>query len=557
MTAVQDPVYAERRKPARGWRGWRGPTEDRPFPSLGWGFLAWTYAYLPDPREEVKPLVFTEEQARRIIRWFELHPVTGEFLHTTMILEEAKGWGKSPFAGALDIGEMAGPVCFDGWDANGEPVGVSWGTGGRPVPWVQIAAVSEDQTDNTYGALYGMLASRNGKVADSIRLDLGRTRVYHRDLPSAVLEPVTASSGSREGQRITKATMDETWLWKPENKGVALARTLRRNVGKMNGRSVETTNAPVLGQRSVAEQSNPDRPGPGVLHYATRPTVKVTPAMSDEQLRAVMADQVYRDCPWAPVDRLVKDIRDPRTPWSESVRFFFNTRGAGSSAAVDPRKWNVQGPPTVPAREVPAGTRIGLGFDGSVSQDSTVLRACTADGYRFSLPGWSWVRPTGEAMARWAAEHPDEDWRVPRDEVDAAVAEAFLRFDVGRFRPDAAFWRDEITRWQRMYGDKVVMPFDTNSARLMSPAFDRWKTAVANGTAPHDGDEVVTAHVLSMHQVHPRNATPDEDGRLPLVPAKGEDKAKIDGGLADILAYDAAMTMPEAEAVGDPEFFAL
>jgi hypothetical protein len=151
-------------------------------------------------------------------------------------------------------------------------------------------------------------------------------------------------------------------------------------------------------------------------------------------------------------------------------------------------------------------------------------------------------------MRAWALSHPGEDWRVPRDQVDDAVAQAFARFEVGLMRPDAAFWRDEITRWQRLYGDDLVVPFDTNSARQMAPAFDRWRTAVATGAHTHDGDPVVSAHVKAMHTAHPRGAAPGSDGRLPVVPVKGDDRAKIDGGLADILAYHAAMTMADAAA---------
>src|ERR1035437_6285857 len=118
--------------------------------------------------------------------------------------------------------------------------------------------------------MYSLLAANDGRAADELRIDLGRTRLYLRDRPGR-LEPVTASAGSREGQRLTKVTADETWLWNPRNGGTKLIRTLRRNVAKMGGRSVETTNAPILGERSVAEQSDPDRPDPGVLHYARRP----------------------------------------------------------------------------------------------------------------------------------------------------------------------------------------------------------------------------------------------------------------------------------------------
>jgi hypothetical protein len=42
------------------------------------------------------------------------------------------------------------------------------------------------------------------------------------------------------------------------------------------------------------------------------------------------------------------------------------------------------------------------------------------------------------------------------------------------------------------------------------------------------------------------------------VPGKGDDKRKIDGALADMLAGEAAMTMPEApEDLGPPDFIVL
>ena len=532
-------------------KGWRGPTPERPFPSLGWTFLDWTYDLLPDPSDENEPLIFTDEQARRIVRWFELDPITGEFLYTTLIVEEAKGWGKSPFAAILDIGDFAGPVCFDGWDANGEPVGVPWGTGRRPIPLIQIAAVSEDQTDNTYGALYGMLASRSGKIADGLRLDLGRTKVYHRDIPAAVLEPVTASSGSRTGQRIVKATLDETWLWTKQNGGTKLAATLRFNLGKMNGRSVETTNAPILGVGSVAEQSDPDHPIRGVLHYATRPRSAPDPSQSDEQL-AERLDEVYCDVPWTPKARLLNDIRDPRTAWDDSLRLFFNTRTSGAGRAVDPRLWDLRNKPV----DVPAGTRIGAGFDGSISQDATVLRGCTAEGYSFIVEAWE--KPKGDELEQWFREHKDAtEWSVTRSEVHQAVAEMFARYDVGLFLCDTPKWYTEIEGWQLLYGAERVQPFDTNQARKFAPAVDRWLTALRGGTHTHDGDPLTASHVKAAHLRAVRLAADEADGRTLYVLIKGEDKGRIDAAVTDVLAHEAAMTMPVVEVLAEPEFLTL
>lgn len=528
-------------------RGWRGPTPERPFPSLGWDILAWTYRHLPSPSDETKPLVYTEEQARRIVRWYEVHPVTGEFVHLRLVLEEAKGFGKSPFAGSLAIVEFVGPVCFDGWDARGEPVGVPWGTNGRPTPWFQIAAVSEDQTDNTYGAMYSLLASRNEAVADELGIDLGRTMLRRKDMPAALLEPVTASAGSREGQRLTGAILDETHLWTPTNRGVKLARTLRRNVAKMGGRTVETTNAPVLGERSVAEQSDPDRPDSGVLHYARRPPVEPSPDWDDERLRVTL-DQVYGGVPWIDTNRLIREIRDPATPWEDALRFWFNIRTAGAGRAVDPRLWDQRADRK---REVPAGTRIGAGFDGSISQDATVLRGCTRDGHRFAIA--SWERPTGAELQRWFDSHPGKhEWSVDRKEVHQAIAEMFATYDVGLLICDPPKWQTEIAQWQDLYrlpdGTERVEPVYTNNERKFSPMVDRWLTGLREGTGTHDADPLADRHVKAAHLKKVRLADDEADGRTHYVLIKGEDHGRIDAAVADVLAYEAAMTMPERPA---------
>ena len=544
MTAARAVVPGRAPAGAAGTRRWSGRGE---YPTLGWAVLDWMAEHLPSPSDPSQPLVLTDEQALIVLQFYRLDPLTGDFANRRGRLEMAKGWGKSPLLAAIAIAEFAGPVRFGGWGEDGEPVGVAvyW-------PVVEIAAVSEDQTDNTWSALYQMLNANEGRAARELGIDLGRTRLYLTGGRPGTMRPVTAESSSREGARLTFAVLDETHLWFRSNGGVRLAGTLRRNAAKMDGRTFETTNAPIVGMHSVAEESG-DAAVAGVLHVCRRASEDPARDWPPERLRAEL-DFVYGGSWWAPIERIMAELADPATDWDDALRFYFNRRSAGRSRAVDPDAWDALAAP----RDVPRGTRVGLGFDGSLSLDSTVLRACTADDHSFSLPGWSWVRPTGPEMRAWAAAHPGEDWRVPRDLVEQAVAEAFELFDVGLMRPDAAFWRDEITRWQRLYGESVVVPFDTNSARQMAPVFDSWATAVREGTHSHDGDPVVSDHVKAMHKAAPRNGQRGEDGRTLHVPVKGDDRAKIDGGLADMLARHAAMTMPEAAAPRPaPEFITL
>lgn len=540
------------------------------------------HCVVPDGFLQGRPFTLYRDQLRFFLSFYTVRgtaefiperPITGPaFVYRRGLEVGPQKVGKDPRGAAHVCVEAVGPALFAGWAGPdegyvcadhgchcgweypyepGEPMGMPW-----PTPLIQLTAVSEDQTDNAYDALRPMIEL--GPLADLIP----KTGEEFIRLPNGGrIETVTSSAPSRLGQRITFAKQGEAGLYTKRNGMVKVADTQYRNLAGTGGRACLDTNAWDPSEQSVAQREY-ESADPGVYRQFTQPPANLSFGNKDERRRILRI--VYPRDTWrengghVDLDSIEAEAAAmAEHDMAQAARFFGNMLIAGTGAAVDADQWTRMGPPTVAVREIPSGARIGLGFDGSLSQDSTVLRACTDDGYGFSLPGWSWVRPTGAEMARWQNTHPGEDWQVPRAEVEAAVAEAFARFSVGLMRPDAAFWRDEITRWQRTYGDKVVVPFDTNSARVMSPAFDRWKTAVANGAHTHDGDPVITAHVLAMHQAHPRGAVMGDDGRLPSVPVKGDDRRKIDGGLADILAYDAAMTMPEAEAIGDPEFFAL
>jgi hypothetical protein len=493
-------------------------------PTLGWQVLDWMYRYLPSPADSTKPLVLTDEQARIVLDWYELDE-EGEFAHRRGRLEMAKGWGKSPLLAAIALAEFVGPTSFGGWNGKREPIGMP---SHRPV--VEIAAVSEDQTDNTYSALYEMLTANDGRAAKALGIDSGRTRLFLRDRPGT-LRPVTASSGSREGARLTFAVLDETHLWTRQNGGHKLANTLRRNAAKMGGRTFETTNAPVLGEKSVAEESG-NGVEPGVLHIARRPAVEPTLDWPEPDLRKALVE-TYGDSTWAPIDRFMAEIADPATSWDDALRFYFNVRTAGVARAVAPRHWD----DLAKRVDVPAGTRIGLGFDGSDYHDATVLRGCTTDGYSFVLGVWS--RPPGAL-----------EWQVPREEVHQAVAEAFARYDVGRMLCDPPRWRDEIDKWGEAYGSEVVLGFDTNSARRMAPAVDRWLTAIRAGQHTHDGDQFSSDQIKATRLKKVRVADAEDDRTMYILEKDG--RIGNDSAVADVLAFEAAMTMPEPKRHREP-----
>lgn len=519
---------------------WRGPDVEGELPSLGWLLLDWWYEFLPSPRDESKPLVFSDEQARILIDWYTVDPESGGFVYRRGVSRRAKGWGKSPVEAAKNIAELCGPVRFDGWDANGNPVGRPWGFAGDPEPWVQSAALTEDQTDNTYSVVNHFLRANDGKAADRLRIDHGITRCYLRDRPGR-LEPVTTNAGAREGQPVTYGQVDESHLLTPSNGGVKLVRTIRRNAAKMDGRTYETTNSFEPGVGSVAEASHKAAmSGAEGIYYDAVEGPPVAEHESDQKLREALA-KAYGDSSsdvvsslgvrgWVDLDRLVKEARDPDTPWEDVLRFNLNLNVSGQSRAVDPNRWDELAEP----RDVPAGTRVGLGFDGSISRDATVLRACTADGYSFIVG--KWIRPKGV-----------KDWTVDRTEVDEKVAWAFATYRVGRMLCDPPKWWTDIERWIERYGEEVVLFFDTNQDRRMGPAVDRWLTAIRLGEHTHDADPDTDEHVKAAHKRKSRARDPEDDDRTLYTLTKGEDAGRIDGAVADVLAFEAAMTMPEVQ----------
>ncbi len=167
--------------------------------------------------------------------------------------------------------------------------------------------------------------------------------------------------------------------------------------------------------------------------------------------------------------------------------------------------------------------RIVLAFDGSASGDSTALIGCT-------LPMGN--SPHLFVVGLW--ENPgDLRWRVPRAEVDQAVAAAFDRWDVVEMACDPWGWRSEIEAWAVRHGEDRVLEWPTNIASRMGPATDRTYQAVAAGTVSHDGDSRLAAHV--GHCV----AKPSPHGDLIVKDRRGSPR-KIDAAVAAIVALDRA-----------------
>jgi hypothetical protein len=464
-----------------------------------------------------EPLI--DEQARKLVQFYRLG-LDGLRVCRRGQLMGPKGVGKSPEGARWSLAEHSGPVVFDGWDADGEPVGRPWD---KPV--VQIAAVSEEQADNTYGALLELLTSDDGRAGDMLGLDVGVTRILRRGQPAARIDAVTASAGTREGQRVTFGLLDETHLWTRTNGGHRLAGTIRRNAAKMGGTTVETTNAYDPSTESVAQATDEaaEKAARGVWQWRPKGPAVGSLANRRDVKRALRV--VYEGAHWIDLDRLIDEMHDPDTTEADARRFYLNETVRSHDAAFDPDSWaGCATPGEVVADREP----VALGFDGARFHDATALVACRiSDGHMWLVECWE--RPTIE---------DDEVWSVPTHEVSAAVAAAFDRWKVVRMYADPPYWQDELDSWAGEHGE-MVKEWWTTRTKAMCWAVRRFHQAVEAGDLTHDGGDTLARHVTAA-QRRSTNVR-DDDGRFMWTVEKESPKSprKIDACVAAVLAYEA------------------
>lgn len=504
---------------------WRGPSYRGEFPSLGWAIADWITEnlWVPDGEHAGEPLVLTDEQLGLLVRFYRLDPKTGASAYRRASIVRPKGWGKSPFLAALALAEACGPVRFSHWDSNGEPVGKR-----VPTPWVQIAAVSEDQTSNTWRAVMGMVGltdedDQRAPIVTTYGLDAGITRI---NVPGGgLIEYVTAASGTRQGQRVTFAVFDETHLWLPGNHGDKLAETIRGNVSKMDGRTFESTNAWVPGEESVAEVTAKARAAPGVLFDQVKPTGEVN--LRDKRscrrhLREVYGDAAKRGG-WVSVDRLLAEIHDPATKEDYALRFYFNLETVGEHTWVAEKPWGVLVRNVVPEPQ----EHIFAGFSGRL-YDGAALIGCRMD--------------TGDLFTIYAWEH--EGLLVPRSEVHAAVQQMMAGYMVRRFYVDLSQWATEYDTWHLEHGD-IVVSRPTQQTAKMAYACERFHGAVSRGELHHDGNDILTGHVLGART----RKVPTGDL---IVPRTDNPADQITAARAAVLAWEARADLLAEESSHEP-----
>ena len=530
------------------------------FPTLGYQAIDWIEQYLrkPDTADD-EPLLLYQEQADFLAEFYRLDPVTGRRVYHRGVLSRPRGWGKSPIAGALCALEGLGPVLFDGWDADGQPVGKPWSTVRTPL--INIAAVSEDQTANTYSSLLEML-DNDDLYDDYPGLEpLGG----FVNLPRGRIAPISASGASIKGARAVFGVMDQTEVWYRRNGGHKLAETMRSNAAKLGGTTLETPNAFIPGEDSVAELSANfaaqieagEVNGDGVL-WSHREAYAETD-MADEESLIRGLRMSYGDasghpggcvihepaCPPGHVDldRLKAEIWDANKDPQVSRSDFLNQITHASDSWLARHEWLAC---EDRGKVVKPGDAIVLGFDGSRGRSRGNADATALVGMRVSDRHLFVINV-------WQAQTGEHDWVAPVVEVDREVRAAFERYKVVGFYADPSGWQPHIAEWEASFGKRLkvratqrepisLWPRGKNSN--VSHLAEMFEQSVTNEEITHDGSPVLMRHVMNARRRKSRS------GGYLLYKEFPDSPNKIDAAYAAIMAYRACIDA-QAQGVGN------
>ncbi|EHB44143.1 Terminase [Mycolicibacterium rhodesiae JS60] len=499
-----------------------------PEKTLGWGVLKWMSDYVNTPGGHDDPvrlrllldmaeagipvneLMFipTDEQVRLVLWWYAVDD-KGQYIYREGVIRRMKGWGKDPFTAAMCLAELCGPVAFSHFDENGNPVGKR-----RNAPWITVAAVSQDQTKNTFALFPSMISKQ---LEAEYNLDVNRFIIYS-DGGAGRIEAATSSPASMEGNRPTFVVQNETQWWGegPDGKvndGHAMAKVIEGNMTKVEGsRTLSICNAHIPGKDSVAELSyrawedvaSGEILDVGMLYDALEAPADTPVGQPDipffkddpegyeagvERLRQGLL--IARgDSTWLPIEDILKSILNPKNPITESRRKFLNQVDAAEDSWISPAEWDschisYLGDKIRPIIYAQVWDEIVAELDEEPDPNTisdtlrerwyriadarvanTVLPSSIAKGEKVALgfdgsKSNDWTALVGcrirdghlFVIRVWDPEKYGGE--IPREQVDSVVRSAFARYDVVAFRADVREFEAYVDQWGKDFKKRI------------------------------------------------------------------------------------------------------
>lgn len=514
---------------------WLLPAPNR---TLGWQVVEWCGRWLNPLGEDQKIFTFTLEQLRFVLWWYAIDG-EGKFVYESAVLQRIKGWGKDPLIAVLSLVEAFGPCRFDRWNSQGFPIAKRC-----PQGWVQVFALSKEQTTNTFAMFPTLISERLKKHAD---IDDG-VELIRGLRKTARIEAKTSSWRAAEGGRPTFLVLNETQHFLTSNNGKQLAQTSRGNATK-RGRHIAITNAFKPGEDSVAQGDRENYDGivegaraDNRMLYDSIEAPAHTPLT--ERVFKIIYKVVRGDSVWCDPDKTWLLVLDKNRPTSESRRMFLNQINQPEGSLYKAEEWDR----IKVSNTLRPGDRICLGFDGGKSDDATALVAIRIrDGLIVPL-----------CLEEKPLDSPDDDWEVNRARVDSAVHRAFRDYNVAAFFADVNLWESHIHDWGLDYGHNLVVrasadnpvAFDMRgSKKRMAAIHERFMSAileqhVKHGVDPYGQslDQAFRRHVLNA-------VRRDTSYGVSFMKESPESPKKVDMYAAAMLAFTAMQEVQQHEAL--------
>jgi len=477
-----------------------------------------------------EPALLDDEKRALIYRMYEVFPRGHEWAGRRRFKRCAvslrKGTAKTELAAWLAAVELHadGPVRCDGFDADGQPVGV-----GVTDPYIPLVAYTEEQSDElAYGALRVIL--QHSPLADDF--DIGIERIVRIGGDGKAVS-LSTSPNARDGARTTFQIFDETHRFTlPKLRSAH--RTMQANMPKRylsDAWGLEITTAPSPGEGSVAEDT---------MDYARQ---VAGGAISDSRLfffhrqagdehdlttpagvRSAVIEASGPAAAWSDIEAIAAQWADPTTDKSYLERVWLNRLVRASDRAFDVEQWQTLADETY--RPAP-GAMITLGFDGARWHDSVALVGTEI------VTGFEWL------CGLWERPENVEEWEAPVAVIDEVVAETFDTWDVWRMYCDPPYWETKVADWAGRYGEKRVIEWWTNRQKQIAYAIRAFETAVTSGDLVHDGNPHLQRHIGNAVRRY-LNLRDEEGQRLWTIYKERPDSPhKIDAAMAAVLSWEA------------------
>lgn len=521
-------------------------------PTLGWYAIDWIEAMFSKPGSgDYQQYELYEEFKNFLLHFYAIDPRRGRQKFNRGVLSRPRGWGKSPNIGVLLMLEGLGDIVFDGWDADGQPVGKPWSS--VTLPTISLAAVSQDQCDNTWDPLKDMLEVSpimeyyDGIVPQSTEILLPRGKI----------QKVTSSASSVKGKGSVFAACDQTESWVSSNGGKKLMNVISSNVAKMGGRYIETPNAFYHGEESVAEGSytywrmaQEGRLRAPRLYYDHREADAAFDIEDYDQLIEALRES-YGDASGDPrgcvihvppcepghkdIEILADTIQDPNKEEADTRADFLNQVVSAADAWIQHDEiYAIEKANRVVSLDEP----IVLGFDGSRGRvrgkaDATALVGlCVSDGHFFQLGLW-------EEGAGAGTSNPNSKWVAPVAEIDARVDAVHEMYNVVGFFGDPSGWEVQMADWESKHGwqyeikatgTKPIAVFPRGKGAAIHENVKQLREAIVNRECSLDGSSGIMRHLENARR---RN----KKGGYLLYKETPQSMNKIDMAYAMVMAW--------------------